>query len=37
LNFLHPVKESIMVVRRASEMTNDITTSSGVAQGYLAT
>jgi hypothetical protein len=25
LNFLHPVKEIIMVVRRASEMTNDVT------------
>jgi hypothetical protein len=27
LNFLHPVKEIIMVVRRASEMTNDVTTN----------
>jgi hypothetical protein len=30
LNFLHPVKEIIMVVRRASEMTNDVVTNNGI-------
>jgi hypothetical protein len=34
LNFLHPVKELIMVVRRASEMTNDVSTNIGVVGGH---
>jgi hypothetical protein len=34
LNFLHPVKEIIMVVRRASEMTNDVVTNTGVLGLY---
>jgi hypothetical protein len=34
LNFLHPVKEIIMVVRRASEMTNDVTTNRGLLGGH---
>jgi hypothetical protein len=35
LNFLHPVKELIMVVRRASAMTNDVSANTGVLGGHI--